>query len=362
MVNMKRQSFSFGAITLLFLNCASAQTSQTFGGTQSLNFPVPDAPAFNILNADPSKVVRPSSVREVTAGISSFGEGSGILPKGFFAEFSPFALCGPGLSLQDYRSNDFQRFEYRARLSIATRVTDSVSHKVYSSVGLRLSFYDGGDSRLDTVFTNNLQKLQLDALAKGLDSNTLTYPDPKDTTHRWKLSGSTLQDLQTAESKLRDAEVASHWNSTRFEGGIAFRYLNPDSLARHISIDAEQAWLAFSLGCGSAFEWILSTSPTMCRGIQSGNLDSLCIDLSSREYFGGSAFRFFTDESLRGDWYTGASNKAMSGGNLVFDLGVETSLGGNLWVDFGLGLNKDVTVGESWKFINTFNIKFGNGQ
>ncbi len=79
----------------------------------------PTSPAFVILDAAPSKVERPQSVKPlVLSALSAAGEG---FPKNYAVEFSPYWLGTPRLTFDDYYRNDVAQDSLRhLSLSVAT--------------------------------------------------------------------------------------------------------------------------------------------------------------------------------------------------------------------------------------------------
>ena len=95
-----------------------------------VDFAIPDAPAFKLLNSEPSSILRPTTVRELTTTFSNFVQnGSSLtIPNAIAIEFSPGLLVsGQTLSLDAYRKLDWW---YRLRVSGATlRRTDGRDRK-----------------------------------------------------------------------------------------------------------------------------------------------------------------------------------------------------------------------------------------
>ena len=135
----------FLALAVLTLR-AGAQNTRVGNGT--LNFSVPDAPAFAILGASPPSIIRPTATREVTAGIADLFRGGGVLPQNLFVEFSPWSVIGAKLTFDEYRESSFERFLYRLRLSLASRSTDQqtkcAAHR--PQIGAILKMFAGASS------------------------------------------------------------------------------------------------------------------------------------------------------------------------------------------------------------------------
>ena len=77
-----------------------------------VDFAIPDAPAFKLLEVDESAILRPQTVRDVAAAFDAFRGQSGtfVVPKQIGVEFSPALIAGSRyLKVSDYAT---QRFLY----------------------------------------------------------------------------------------------------------------------------------------------------------------------------------------------------------------------------------------------------------
>ena len=339
---------------LLITSTVRAQTQPVASGTP--NSPVPDAPAFRILNTNPEKISRPSAPREVAAGLGNFLQGGGILPSAFFAEFSPYALLG-SLSLQAYQDDAFDRFLYRTRLSVATMARDSGTNSWRSSIGIRFTLYadDNADPRTNTFLVNFIRAEHAKAL------NDVHPHIPSDTEKFWGAADPSQAGIDAAITQsIRNFKEKS-WNASLSELGFALRYLNADSLVRDVRIDAAALWLASAWRFGDKGQLVISSSPTMLRG-STGMMDSTTADLSSRFYSGSNELKFFLEGSLQGSWYKDTSGMAHSAGSLVGLLGGEYNVWANVWLDFSAGFTKDLTTSDGYRLTTSFKVKFGNGK
>jgi len=112
-----------------------------------VNFSIPDAPAFKLLGADPSNILKPASVRELAIGFSEFlgSDNSIILTKSFALEFSPGLLIGgKKLTLKNYQKNPWM---YRTRISIATNQSENENKATTLAFGIRVTKTDESDLR-----------------------------------------------------------------------------------------------------------------------------------------------------------------------------------------------------------------------
>ncbi|HEV2354334.1 MAG TPA: hypothetical protein VGR89_08825, partial [Puia sp.] len=119
----------------------SASNSYT-PGWGTLNYAIPESPAFKLLGTDPSNILRPTSIRSAALSLGNYLLDSGtIIPKNLAVEFSPFSFGN--LSLHDYNQSAFKRFIYRTRFSVGTVVGSNGSYSI--AEGIRLTLKDETD-------------------------------------------------------------------------------------------------------------------------------------------------------------------------------------------------------------------------
>jgi hypothetical protein len=117
-----------------------------------LNFAVPDLPAFNGLEGEPSNLLRPSTPKDFSIVANEFYNGSNIIiPKTIAIEVSPITLMQYNkLTLQVYQKNPTL---YNSRVSIGTyRDSTNISR---ISLGYRTTLVNKGDIKND----KNLKEL-----------------------------------------------------------------------------------------------------------------------------------------------------------------------------------------------------------
>ena len=120
------------------------------------DFAVPEGPAFKLVAIDPSAIVRPSSVRELSFSVSDFTQedGSFSLPTQLGFEAAPFLLVqGRDLTRSQYER---RAWLYRTRVSIATKLSEASLSPTALGVGIRASLIDDADVRLDDVLAQRV--------------------------------------------------------------------------------------------------------------------------------------------------------------------------------------------------------------
>lgn len=350
----------FLALAVLTLR-AGAQNTRVGNGT--LNFSVPDAPAFAILGASPPSIIRPTATREVTAGIADLFRGGGVLPQNLFVEFSPWSVIGAKLTFDEYRESSFERFLYRLRLSLASRSTDQHTGASYSSWGLRMTFEDESDPRLDDSFV---------ATIRGLIERDLSTIDPaklrpptSGTDSNWSASLSAEQRASLASSavllsKARMAQAEKSWNASIFEGGVACSYRNPDSLVKHVVIDRAALWLTKTFALSNWGQVLLGTAPCMMRSSMTGAMDSVNATLSSRFYGGTNSGKLFIEAQCGVTGRTGdkpSDSFDLTGG---IRIGGEYNVTGPLWLEFDLSGTRDFKTATNTYVAPSIKVKWGS--
>lgn len=321
--------------TFLFVGClvggsfAFAQDltpGGTFASNARLNFAVPDAPAFTILNYTPSIIVRPTSVKEVALAISDFINRGGVLPRNVGAEFSPGMLIGGGsLTIRQYNANPFW---YRVRISAATQTTDDNTGRIRAALGFRFTFTDDADPRMDRPFIENLSTLAVDinrAVARKVqqappDGSGPIAPDLVD-----------VEALEQEVEALRTRQREERWNANIWEFAAAARFGSRDSLARNAAAEKYQGWIAGSFRVEQWGQFIFNASGSVERAANF-KMDSTQFAMSARFYFGSNDMKVFGEGQIT------ALEKSPA--LYLFNVGGELNAISSFWLEFAAGFEK----------------------
>lgn len=304
-----------------------------------LNLSVPDAPAFKILDDNPSTIMRPTSVREIALAVKDFARSGGVLPKTFAAEFSPaMFLFGRSLSLEQYRANPFL---YRMRVSAATRRIDENSGTTQASVGLRLTFEDDADPRTDTMFLTKLSGLakQINELARGVQERAPTESVKRVEVH--------ADQLEKQLDDLRSQQKDSLWNARVIELGTAVRFFSNDSLAHNVRADKYAGWFVDAFPVNTWGQLVFGANGTVERS-SSGAIDSTSISISGRLYIGTNNLKFFSEAQ----WQQSKGSEAQG----LLNVGGELNAVSSFWLEFNVGLLKRGT--DASTIVTSFNLRW----
>jgi len=308
----------------------------------TLNLAVPDAPAFKVLDIEPSEILRPTSAQTVAIDVASAAR-SGVLPRSFAAEFAPVMLiCGQKITLSDYRGSKATRFFARLRTSFASERSDDQSGQTAAGLGLRLTIQDNADPRTDGTYLTAVSaamqpyhdmvarfvqrvpptgtgQVDIDELLKGLspaDADSLT---------------SVRNTCQDAIEKLRLSQKRQKWNAFVWDCGFAARYDSPDSLAKDIRVNKYQAWTGAGLPLGKSAQLVLGASASTDRtGVT--DFGTKQASVGGRLYLGEQSIKGFLEGQAQGTKHAPPSRLA--------DLGAEVNLGGSFWLEVTAGAQK----------------------
>lgn len=193
--------------------------------SKAFDFTVPESPAFVILGISPENVVRPTSMRQLSASILNAAKGNGD----FSLEFNPFRLeKGKKLTLADYRKNTLL---YNTQISLAkyTGKTDS-DKSTHLAIGL-YSILNQGDPALST----ELDKTYAEILSAA---GPLT-PDMSPSDYDRKIATKLRDETKKVRAKAEGKPI--------FSIAAAPCFVSPTASDSY-KWDGYGAWLSYSFG------------------------------------------------------------------------------------------------------------------
>ncbi len=265
---MKR--FSLILTLLILCNHIAAQIDSSHAikvGWGTLDYAIPESPAFKLLGSNPDNILKPTSVRTVALSVGNYFLSSGsTIPKSLAVEISPLLFNG-NVSLYDYNKN---KFWYRFRFSLGTSTLSNGGYGV--AEGIRFTIVDRSDLRtdkeLDVFFGQYLQK-DAEAKSKAIalyaaqnDINTndvfrkLGDEEHPDTVLQNRIKKISLQFLSdrfadpSALSAYRAHRKQELWNASILEVGAAALQTSSDSLVKNLHLSQVGFWstAGFPLG------------------------------------------------------------------------------------------------------------------
>lgn len=348
---------------LLFVTChilsLHAQELDLKVSSIRMNYAIPDAPAFKILNTQPDNIMRPSTTQELAVSMADPFLGQ-KLPSAFALEFSPYlTIGGSSLTLKDYQTSAVTRILYHTRVSIASQRSTVTNATTVLAFGLRFTLYDDSDLRLDTTYINKLYDLN-DLLVSKVSGIRGHFRPPSpifvEMSQEQKDSiESLVQDslsvaARTIDSKIaaeREQVIKGNWNKTIVEAGLAIAGASADStsLSGIVGKRAE-FWLVAAGAIDRWGQWVLGLNTALGRR-DNGRLSRVDGSLSSRLYVGENAYKGFIQ--FESEIVDGTLQ------NLV-QLGGELRLYEIVWADFSAGFMK--MASNKPTFTSNFNIRF----
>ena len=132
-----------------------------------LDYNVPESPAFSILDANPTKVMRGASAQELIVQIANNFISNSKQEPGVAADFNPyFAFGGRLKNVVEYRENYLKRLLANTQLSFATTASKTYPNDLLFGIGARVTLVDSRDL------------LKNKALGMAIDSALMPTTDP----------------------------------------------------------------------------------------------------------------------------------------------------------------------------------------
>jgi hypothetical protein len=304
-----------------------AQRPDSLAQQFEVDFAIPDAPAFELLQVDESNILRPTTVRALTAGFSDMFEGEGgafQVPTAFALEAAPFLLAhGPRLTLAQYRDNPVL---YRMRTSAAVRRSSSTGAATGLALGVRLSLADEGDLRMNQAYIDSATGLAAAINQIYVNARVRTGPPPRPIV----LSQAERDSIKRMVEPFRKRWEQTRWNAGVFDVAAGLMAASADSLGNDLKMGALAAWGTWARGFGQWGQLLLGGRGTFGRE-EPDEERALGGSLGGRFYAGTNAYKVFVEGQS-----TIAANA--SPGWLV-NTGGETRLFSRFWANFSAGVN-----------------------
>lgn len=337
----KNQAQNFNDSTILYKNL-------------KLNFAVPDMPAFNALEKEPSNLLRPSTAKDFSIIGNQFLSGTSlVIPKSIAIELAPFALMKYNkLTLKDYQEH---KFFYNSRISIGS-YRDSLGSGSKLGIGYRVSLIDKGDIKHD----KNLSKLY-EVLAKIKNERVKIMDSIMDkrkiTPDKLAMDDKILKELEAevdslVKKKQRDASLPmiedyldSAWNDQRLDLAVSWVGASPDTLVKNIHFNKFLFWLTYAHPLKKSGQFLIGAN------LQYIKKDSIDFSIPMRFYAGNNQLKFFTEGQFL------YKQRATPTSNLIIRLGCEYNLYSGMWLDFNAGIYKDF-VNNTSHFVSNFRLLY----
>jgi hypothetical protein len=375
--------------TLLSPTTARGQrVDATLARSFKLEFAVPDAPAFTLLEVDQSQILRPTSVRELALAVSDFvGNGTTLsIPRTFAVEFAPALLLdGPHLTTAQYQRRDWL---YRLRVSAATQRGGNAARPTQVAFGLRAGIVDRADLRHNdstdawrhflTAMTAQLvqSKQALDdrlhallapewVIAHPLAADSLLAQPDLETrvaaAHRLEVPDSSLGRLMAFLSeqprpdvdraiRQRRKDLQDHfWNAFSIQAAFALSARGNDTTGKDLKLVKYAGWLTVGGPLSGKGQWLFGSQVGGERDSVSSKVQ-FAATISSRVYIGTNAVKFFAE----------GQGKFLEAGlpRWLFNTGGEVTPNFGGWLTFSAGLEVDRRI-HATSLVTNFAYKVG---
>jgi len=344
------------SLLLLFFTTIMWAQNDTIGwGT--LDYKVPESPAFNLLGNQPNNILEPTSVRSIVVSIGNYflSSGSAVIPKNIGVEIAPL-LLSPSVTLNDYIKTPFL---YRMRISAASNILSNGTYQI--AEGLRFTLIDKSDPRTDKVFMSKLYESctsMSEAVQKAIHKYRKEHPHEacpsyksSDTTGCSKTITKMAQGYMNNNDSInirRAQRKKDLWNATIWELGIAAMQQSPDSLISRAKLSKVGLWSTYGTGFGKNDQLLI--------GCSFGMVDSLHawypkLSVGSRYYYGKNELRAFAQAE-----YTHINNL----NTVTASTGIVFNVTNGVWGQFTLNFIIDFKGNVS--FVPGFNIGLGTAE
>lgn len=200
-----------------------------------LDYNVPESPAFSILDANPTTVMRANAAQEVVINLASnFISGNNVDP-GLAVDFNPYFVFGGRFeNIKEYRErSNLKRILANTQLSLATISSNEFPEDLFLSGGIRVTLFDSKDLLFDDTLLQDIR----DNLGKG-DDDAIT-PDMD-----FDPIGRENEGLKQAYVNARERYTNSKGGSISLGYALASRAINNSFKTDSIVNYRQQAWVA----------------------------------------------------------------------------------------------------------------------
>ena len=336
----------------------TASTAKTIQG----DYAVPDAPALKMLDVNESSLLRPSTVKALSAALSSASGDASFIPKAFAVEFAPGLLIdGEHLSISEYNRSAWTKLWYRTRLSFAAKRGEGKTPRSNVAGAIRLGLQDNSDLRTDSAFAVAILTIARWQADSALAAETI----------KMSLGISVLATATTDQQKQIDrlvgkefsaraapviaaqkrAQEAARWNSDAFDVAVGTRMSSDDSTGNNTRFDGASLWLTKG--------WGLTANTQMLIGVRGAHERELTDtaqtpalrtigDATVRVYFGSNAYKVLAE---------GQVTRGSSSSSWLTNVGGELHLSDTIWINASAGW-KATNLTDKGKFVSSFKFKF----
>jgi hypothetical protein len=304
-------------------NAAPAAADLTAG-------PLPETPAFVFLGTSPSEITRPTTLKNLGAGLAQGIDENGRVLQGVAFELTP-AFYLTSVTLKQYREDWSKYALSNLQLTLATVRTSGDSANTDLALGLRLPIFDAGDPMRNQEFTRRIAE-RMTACAQVVtppppDADPNAPPESVDRT-------AFIACMDSAAAPVAKEWLEDHWNASALTLAAATGTRLTSSRFSDRRWLGTQLWLAGALGLGDWGQFIVQGSYLDSRLADADALEYKATALGARLLAGGRRINGFAE--LSGETRFDRSD-AVKKDDGRWSAGIEFLVGDDLWLSTGLG-------------------------
>jgi hypothetical protein len=287
---------------------------------------VPESPAFVYLGTSPASISRPTTLKNLGAGILQGVGADGRVRQGLAFELTP-AFYLARVRLQEYQSRWDKYAISNLQLSLGTVRSTGDTASTDVALGVRMPLIDAGDPLRDRGFTDSVTARIVSARCFP-ESDSLGGPpenfDPR---------ANELCMGQAIESLAADW-AASHWNASALMLAAATGVQLEQSRLGDRRWSGLDIWLTGSLPLGDWGSLIAQTAYADSRRSAEDSLQFKSLRFGGRLLAGGARTNGFLEAEWESRWDRGSAVKKDDG---QWSAGVEFRVSPTLWLSTGFG-------------------------
>ena len=358
--HLSRLAALAAALPALLQAQALATTSQGTAKLLQADYAVPDAPALKMLGLEDSKLLRPASVRELTAALSSASGAGTYLPSALAVEFAPFMLRrGERLTLDEYQRSPLK---YRLRASVAASRDTTPRSRSRVAAALRMSFDDESDLRTNERVVNTILALTRWERDSALAvrgrwvANGIPFTGPTnaaDSARAKQLEQEVVREQARSSAQLvenaKRAQEEARWNASVSDAAIGVSASANDSAGRGGRLDGVAGWFTRGWPLGEGRQLLVGARGAYERDLADSTAGDLegSGDVTVRLYVGSNRYKALGEVQ--------GSARAEQKPRWLGNLGGELQLATSIWVTATIGYTATGDIGRgslvsNWKF------------
>ena len=289
----------------------NAAQLDTLASSYRVDFAIPDAPAFDLIEVEDADILRPATVREFAVHFADFARDGGFgIPSAFAVEAAPFLLAhGRSLSLTRYQARPWL---YRLRLSGATG-RDSLERST-AALGLRVTLLDRADPRSDNRFLTQLTTLTTGINREYVKARIRLGPTASEITLNEEEDRAVRALVAQVDSLAADWADRT-WNAPVMELALGSRALAGDSTGADLRAADFAGWLTYGHPVGTWGQLLLGLRGAAERDHDEDDYRA-ATSLGARLYLGRNRLKGFVEAQGEGGtdstpgWFVNAGGEA----------------------------------------------------